>query len=133
MKMKKYYEKKPDFENESFRCWKADKDEKMEDGYKVKINGQEVGLLGFTAVFNKKEHKLVFAYKFKHTVDNPQDNPMVLFAIPDELNEEDKKQIGELMKGFEGIVNSIGYQLVDLRETMKSVKMEEHNFKGGKR
>ena len=114
--------RKPDFENESFRMWetsKKEKDKYKDTGSKVKILGQEIALIGFTEVFKKDNDKLIFAYKFKHN------NKTILFVIPDDLLMEEKKVI-EFLGLLNTMAESIGYKVMDMRDSIKSIKNEKH-------
>ena len=120
--MKNKTMRKPDFENESFRMWetsKKEKDEYKDTGSKIKVLGQEIALIGFTEVSKKDNDKLIFAYKFKHN------NKTILFVIPDDLLMEEKKVI-EFLGLLNTMAESIGYKVMDMRDSIKSIKNEKH-------
>ena len=120
--MKNKTMRKPDFENESFRMWetsKKEKDEYKDTGSKIKVLGQEIALIGFTEVSKKDDDKLIFAYKFKHN------NKTILFVIPDDLLMEEKKVI-EFLGLLNTMAESIGYKVMDMRDSIKSIKNEKH-------
>ena len=120
--MKNKTMRKPDFENESFRMWETSKEERDEyknGGSKIKILEEEVSLIGFTEVSKKDDDKLIFAYKFKHN------NKTILFVIPDDLLMEEKKVI-EFLGLLNTMAESIGYKVMDMRDSIKSIKNEKH-------
>ena len=120
--MKNKTMRKPDFENESFRMWetsKKEKDEYKDTGSKIKVLGQEIALIGFTEVSKKDDDKLIFAYKFKHN------NKTILFVIPDDSLIEEQRAI-ELLSMLNGLANAMGYEVIDMRDTVKAMNNEKH-------
>jgi hypothetical protein len=119
-----YKDKKPDFENESLRAWKPDKDEQkrlkedMKDEYEVDIGDDfKVKLGGFTTCM--KDDKVIFLYKFKHN------EKMILYYIPDETNTLIKRDFLDSMEQFTSIMP---YELKDIRDVLKVMKSEQHVF-----
>jgi hypothetical protein len=114
-------DRKPDFETESLRMWRTKKgskefsEAKASEGFELDIGNGKLKFCGFTEG-RDKDNKLVFAYKFKHEEKN------VLFYFPKEY--KDNEGIKQVMDFLEKIAVSMGYELTNVEDMLKSIKME---------
>ena len=116
----RYEKRKPDLETESIKAWvsKGKESEEIDkvaqdEEYKIEIkckNGFIMRLMGFTKMFDKKTNEIVIAYKFKH------DKKVILFYIPENIVEENRKKIGVFMNILEKMAEAKGYEIQDARE-----------------
>ena len=120
---KGYPDRNPDKETESFRMWVTGKkdtniEEEMKDCPKIVYEGIEIAIGGFNVVYDKPitmpDKKVMFAYKFKH------DKKDILYYISDEATEVHKESI----KMIKTLANSMNYVTTDMRDTLKSMKVE---------
>lgn len=125
----KCYDRKPDIETESLRIWEhKDDDEETEidnsNSFKIKYNGLEMNLTGFTTCKDKKSNKIIFAYKFKH------EERMILYYINEDLTEEEKDKIDKVLFMIKKINPLIGdYEIKDTKDVFKLMKNEKHLWK----
>ena len=117
-----YPDRKPDKETESFRMWKTDKkdnfEEEMKDCPKINYEGIEIAIGGFDVIYDRPitepDKKIMLAIKFKHEKRD------VLYYLSDEAEEKHK----EMLKMLKSMALCIGYVTTDMRNTLKSMKVE---------
>lgn len=115
-----YEKRKPDLETESIKAWipkgkESEEIDKIAQGeeYKIEIeceNGFKMRLMGFTKMLDKETDEVVIAYKFKH------DMKVILFYVPEDIVEENKKKIGVFMDLLKEMAEAKGYEIQDARE-----------------
>ena len=127
-----YQERKPDLETESVRAWKSTRKESEEieemardEECKIEIkckNGFRMRLMGFTKMHDKQTNELLIAYKLK-----PGEN-MLLFYIPENLAEENKKRAGVIMDLLRIRAHVQGHEIQDAREFAERASDEARIF-----
>lgn len=111
--------RKPDFENESFRAWVADKNDQKQysrNDNRIRYRGYTFVLQGFTVV--KEKGRVVLAFKFKH-------ESRMLMVFFDERNERLKGTYAFLRKSAEWM----GYGIVDVKEAFDRILLEEKTMR----
>ena len=117
---------KPSFENESFKMWKTDKNDKEakkayeSEGFTIKgFDGMDMKMYGFNTFNDKETNEVVFAYKIK-------DEKMLLYyANPKYL---DAKRMEKNMRKELGFM----FDFMSTEEVFEKMKHEKHMFKDKK-
>jgi len=113
-----FIERKPDFETESFRLWKATASEKaaeaLKSGFRINYKGMEVQLCGFTLVRDTESGEVIFAFR--------EEEKRLLYWAKD----EDSEQTKELLARLSAACKEDGVQLVSYAEALESLHAEKH-------